>query len=89
MANYNPYQARQARKRKRKPGTVQDLVKVLWSAIMDAQQVLDECAGDHEQTLKAVHCISQCAGQYAKLLEVGEWEARLTQVEAELQKGRH
>jgi hypothetical protein len=87
MPNYNPYQARQARKRKRKPGTLQDLITVLWNALLDAQQVLDECAGDPEQTLKAVHCVSQCAGQYAKLLEVGEFEARIAALEA-AQKGR-
>jgi hypothetical protein len=35
--------------------------------------VLDGTQGDNpELCLKAVHAVSQCAGQYAKLLEVGE-----------------
>jgi hypothetical protein len=80
MANHNPYQARQARKRKRQ-GTLQDVLQMLWAALTAAEAVLEECAGDHEQTLKAVHAISQCGGQYAKLLEVGELEARLAALE--------
>jgi hypothetical protein len=41
-------------------------------------------AASDDMTLKAAHCISQCAGQYAKLLEIGEFEARLAAIEARL-----
>jgi hypothetical protein len=38
-------------------------------------------AEEPELRLKAIHAVSQCAGQYAKLLEVGELEARLKVLE--------
>jgi hypothetical protein len=87
MQSYNPYKARQAKKRKRKPGALQDLVTILWGAVLDVQAILDGCAGDPEQTLRAAHCLSQVAGQYSRLLEVGEFEAQLAALEA-AQKGR-
>ena len=64
------------------PGNLRDLLQVLWQALLEAQAVL-EAAGEAEAELKlkAVHAISQCGGQYAKLLEVGELEARLAAVE--------
>jgi uncharacterized small protein (DUF1192 family) len=83
MATYNPVQARLARKRKRQ-GTLQDVLEALWQAVTAAEDVLASCGGEAEQTMKAVHCLSQAAGQYAKLLEVGELESRLALVEAAL-----
>ena len=73
MPNPSPHKARQAKKRRRKPGDLQDLLKVVWGALLEAEAVLDGTQGDNpELCLKAVHAVSQCAGQYAKLLEVGE-----------------
>ena len=89
MANPNPYQARQAKRRRGRPGNLSQVLRIVWAALLEADGVLQRADDDAEVILKAVHAVSQCAGQYAKLLEVGEWEARLTQVEAELQKGRH
>jgi hypothetical protein len=78
----NPYAARLVKKRKHKPGNLQDLLRVLWQALLEAEAVLNAAGPDDwEMTLKAAHCISQCGGQYAKLLEVGEFEARLKALE--------
>jgi len=88
MPNPNPHEARQAKKRKGKPGDLPALLRVVWAALLEADQVLHSTDGDNpELVLKAVHAVSQCAGQYAKLLEVGELEARLTALE-QAQKGR-
>jgi len=84
MANSNPHQARMAKRRLRKSGDMSTLRKVLWQALIEAERVLLE-AEDDEMTLKAVHAISQASGQYSRLLEIGEFEARLAQVEAMLQ----
>jgi hypothetical protein len=80
MANPNPYAARLAQRRAHKPGTLADLLKVLWTAIRDAEHLLYS-ADDPEFRLRCVHALSQAAGQYAKLLEIGEFEARLVQIE--------
>ena len=78
----NSHAARLVKRHKHKPGNLRDLLQVLWQALLEAQAVL-EAAGEAEAELKlkAVHAISQCGGQYAKLLEVGELEARLAAVE--------
>jgi hypothetical protein len=82
VANPNPHAARLARKRRHKPGNLAELLRVLWQALLEAEAVLAEASGnDAELTLKAAHCISQCGGQYAKLLEVGEFESRLKALE--------
>jgi hypothetical protein len=78
-----------AKKRKRKPGTLLDLQKLLWKALRTAEDLLDgattlaEAGEGHEGVqLRAIHAISQASGQYAKLLEVGELEARIAALEA-------
>jgi hypothetical protein len=83
--NRSPYRARMGRKLRGKPGTLPELLLILWHTLKRAQGVLD-AATDDEATLKAVHAVSQCAGQYVKLLEIGELEARIAALEA-VQKG--
>jgi hypothetical protein len=80
MPNPNPHQARLAQKRRRKPGDLRQVMLIVWRALIEAEEVM-LLADDPELTLKAVHAVSQCAGQYAKLLEVGEYEARLGELE--------
>lgn len=80
MPNPNPVAARLAKRRAHKPGTLADLQKVLWTAIKDAEALL-YLADDPELILRCVHAIGQCAGQYSRLLEVGEFEARLAAIE--------
>jgi hypothetical protein len=81
--NASPYKARLGKRLRGKPGDLADLQKILWYSLKLAQGVLDQATED-DQILRAVHCVSQCAGQYAKLLEVGEFEARLAAIEATL-----
>jgi hypothetical protein len=80
MANTSQHKARLAKRRAHKPGNLADLLKILWSAIRDAEQLL-YAAEDPELRLRCVHALSQSAGQYAKLLEIGELEARLAALE--------
>ena len=80
MANANPHAARLAQRRAHKPGNLTDLLKVLWTAIKDAEALL-YTAEDPEFRLRCVHALSQAAGQYARLIEVGEFEARLKVLE--------
>ena len=81
MSNPNPSAARQAKKRKAhlQTGTLADAQAVLWRALVRAGELLEN--EDPALSLKAVHAVSQCAGSYAKVLEVGELEARLLALE--------
>ena len=72
MANPNPHAARLARRRAYKPGNLADLLKVLWTAIRDAEQLLYAAEDDVDIRLRCIHALSQCAGQYEKLLEIDE-----------------
>ena len=83
MANPNadPSKARQAKKRKRrgKPGSIEDARALLWKALQRAGDILE--SEDDTLSLKAIHAVSQGAAAYARIVEVGELEARLTALE--------
>jgi hypothetical protein len=86
--NRSPYRARMGRKLRGKPGDLPQLQLILWHALKRAQGILEAAVDDDEAALKAIHCLSQVAGQYAKLLEIGEFEARIAALEAAQQEGR-
>ncbi len=86
-----PHKARQAKKRRRarKIGDLTDLRRTLWQAIYQAEQMLLDADSDPATILKCVHAISQAAGSYAKVVEVGELEARLSELEKSLETRRN
>lgn len=80
--NPDPKEARKAKRARRrgKPGTLEDARALLWRALMRAGELLEE--EDPAHALKAVHAVSQGASAYARIVEVGELEARLAALEA-------
>ena len=82
MSNPNPTAARQGKRKKRReqPGTLEDARALLWRALTRAGELLEE--EDPVLSLKAVHAVSQGAAAYARIVEVGEMEARLAALEA-------
>jgi len=91
--NPNPTQARQAKRRKRrgKPGSIEDARALLWRALERAGELLEaetvkedgSMAPDNHTALRAIHAISQGAAAYARIVEVGELEARIAALEGE------
>ena len=81
MSNPNPVEARQGKRRKRRtqPGTLEDARVLLWKALQRAGDILEDT--DPVLSLKAIHAVSQGAAAYARILEVGELEARLAALE--------
>ena len=88
MANTKQYKARLAKRRAHKPGNLQDILKILWTAIADVEHVLYTAGDDADLRLRCLHALSQSCGQYSKLLEIGELEARLAALEQAM-KGTH
>ena len=87
-----PHKARVAKKRHarlRKIGTIADMQRELWRAILCARDVLQDPDNDTTATLKAVHAITSASSAYAKLVEVGELEARLGELEKSLEKRKN
>ena len=87
MADHKTHVARLAKRRAHKPLQMADLLKILTSAIREAEAVLYRAAVDEdaELTLKAVHAVSQCCGQYSRLIEIGEFESSIAALEAAVQ----
>lgn len=81
MANPNPHAARLSKRRAHKPGNLQAILKILWTAITDAEHLLYTAGDDADLRLRCLHALSQSCGQYSKLLEIGELEARLSALE--------
>ncbi len=61
----------------------------LWRAILCAKDVLQDPDSDTSATLKAVHAITSASTAYARLVEIGEIEARLEAVEELLKERRN
>jgi hypothetical protein len=81
VANRNPVRARLGKKLRGRPGTLIELQRICWQSVKRAQYVLEE-AKTQADTLRAVHAITHASTAYAKLLEIGELEARLAALEA-------
>lgn len=84
--NPNPYQARQGKKAKAKPGSLDDLTATLWKAIQRLDGHLEKLTeGDSEtdttELCKLTHALSQSASVYCRIIETGELEARLEALE--------
>lgn len=63
----------------RSRGTLEDLSKVLWQAIMEVKGVLEQ--DDPMMKLKAAHAIATVGGTYIKALEIADLEARIIALE--------
>lgn len=81
--NADPTKARQGKKARRrgKPGTLEDARALLWRALTRAGELLEE--EDPLLSLKAIHAVSQGAAAYARIVEVGELEARIAALEGQ------
>lgn len=77
------------RPRIRKPGSLDDVKKVLWQSIVIAKECLLNSHDDDVAALKAAHCISQCSGQYAKLLELSDLEERMVTIEEAIKSNQN
>ena len=81
--NADPTKARQAKRRKKlsQLGTLEDARALLWKALQRAGVILEN--EDDTLSLKAIHAVSQGAAAYARIIEVGELEARLAALEGD------
>ena len=84
--NTRAHVARQAKKRRRirKIGDLTDARRKMWQAITSAEDVLMDPQTDDQLLLKAVHAMTQAVQAYAKLVEVGELEEQLSELEANM-----
>lgn len=73
--------AKKKRRRARKVGSLQDALKAQWQAVDIARQIMLDDESEDDKRLKAVHAVTQANAAFAKLMEIGELEARLSELE--------
>jgi len=84
MANPNPYQARLARYRAERADPLEffEVRQMLSGGLREVEAVMLQAPEDNpELKLKAAHALSQLAGQYTKLSEVGTLDDRMNAME--------
>jgi hypothetical protein len=79
--------ARLAKRSRRSKGDLDAARKRLFSALEHAEAVMRDAAaeGDAALVLKAVHATTQTTAAFARVVEVGELEARLAELEAAIE----
>jgi len=86
MANQSPHDGRLAKKELHRPGNLQQLLGIMWRNVLEADAIKTTIPEDAvELRLKAIHATIQAGSAYARLLEVGELEARMVAIEQALQ----
>ena len=74
------------RRKYRQPGTLKDLSKLVWTAILEVVDRLLAPDVDVATTLKCAHAISQLSGSYKRLVATTELEAQVAALYAELEQ---
>ncbi len=84
MPDTRPYLARLAKRNRRSLGDLSAARRRTYAAMEYAEAVMRDAAakGNHATVLRAVHATIQAGSAFAKLVEVGELEARLADLEA-------
>jgi hypothetical protein len=92
MAHIRLAQGATPRKRRRKPGDLAALRRVLWQTIAEIEELIEspllDDAGEADLrarqalVLKAGHALAQLSGAYTRLIEGGDLEQRITALEA-------
>ena len=87
------------RKRRRKPGDLAALRRVLWSVIVEVEALMEAPLGDddgeadsrahHALVLKGAHALAQLSGAYTRVVEGGDLEARLVALEQAIHQRRN
>jgi hypothetical protein len=82
------------RKRRRKPGDLAALRRVLWSVIVEVEALMDDDGNADPRvhqalTLKAAHALAQLSGAYTRVLEGADLETRIVALEAAVLQGRN
>jgi hypothetical protein len=72
--------AKTATLRRRKPGDLGQLRRVLWASLLEVEQLVASTNPDRK--IRAAHALSTLAGTYLRALQVHELEARLVRLEA-------
>ena len=80
-------QAKRAKARAAAVGTLADVRAKLWACIERVEALTEDT--DNATVLRATHAMVQACGAYVKVVEVGELEGRLAELEKALEHRRN
>lgn len=72
----------------RKTGDLEDLRRIQWRAVKMAERVAYDPKATRDEVLKASTRITQATRAYLKVLQVGEYEERISALEEAVQQGQ-
>jgi hypothetical protein len=78
-----------ARKRRYKPGNLDDLRRVLWRTILEVETLLDTRPPANDLVLRSAHALAQLAGAYRAVTETADLEARIVALEIDAERNGH
>jgi hypothetical protein len=78
-----------ARKRRHKPGNLDDLRRVLWQVILEVESLLATRPPSNDLVLKSAHALAQLAGAYRAISETADLEARIVALEIDAERNGH
>jgi hypothetical protein len=73
--------ARIRRRRRAKPGSLEQLTAVLWRTVLEVEAMLNDAECPPERVLRAGHCLAQLANSYRAVIEMASIEQRLAALE--------
>jgi hypothetical protein len=76
------------RKRRRKPGDIAALQRVLWGILTRVEGIADDPTAEASDVLRAAHAVASVAGVYLRAVETGELVPRLEALEAQAAEAR-
>jgi hypothetical protein len=80
--------ARKRRRRRAKPGTLEQLTAVLWRCVLEVEALLNEEECPPERVLKAAHALAQLAASYRGVIEAADLAARIEALERAAEEER-
>jgi hypothetical protein len=73
--------ARKRRRRRAKPGSLEQLTAVLWRTVLEVEALLNEEDCPPERVLRCAHALAQLSGAYRSVTEVVAIEQRIRALE--------
>jgi hypothetical protein len=80
---------RKRRRRRAKPGTLEQLTAVLWRTVLEIEALLNEDECPPDRVLRSAHALAQLAGAYRAVIETADFEARLSALEHSMERNGH
>jgi hypothetical protein len=81
--------ARKRRRRRAKPGSLEQLSAVLWRTVLEIEAMLNEDDCPPDRVLRCAHALSQLSSAYKSVIDGVDIEQRIRVLEMALERNGH